>query len=340
MNGYAGTAAPPGGMYVRALFDYDADDHTSLSFRRGDIIQVITQLESGWWDGIINNVRGWFPSNYCQVITGPVEDLVEERSNGDSQDGDSQQDSQDDYEDLEYEDVESERNMREEGSHLDGSDAEQEEAAFWIPQATPEGRLYYFNTLTGVSTMELPLETPTASNENGPRDRNNVNIPESTRPPPERMAGGYEREDDTDYEHSGSDAEPRSAVDETSGTLVSNPKRKRRKPMARRVGLGGDLLCLQQSNLLVLCSPSDVGRPVQQSTPPVQGHATTSQILITLLSNPQCHSMASPLHPLVWELDQHLQCRTNSSTMSMPYPSPGRDCSTTSKRQWNASGSL
>ena len=40
MNGYSGTAVPPGGMYVRALYDYDADDRTSLSFKQGDIIQV------------------------------------------------------------------------------------------------------------------------------------------------------------------------------------------------------------------------------------------------------------------------------------------------------------
>src|SRR4051812_35144569 len=44
-------------MYVRALYDYEADDRTSLSFHEGDIIQVITQLESGWWDGVINGVR-------------------------------------------------------------------------------------------------------------------------------------------------------------------------------------------------------------------------------------------------------------------------------------------
>ena len=37
----------------------------------------------------------------------------------------------------------------------------EQEAAFWIPQATPDGELFYFNTLTGVSTKQLPLETPT-----------------------------------------------------------------------------------------------------------------------------------------------------------------------------------
>ena len=44
---------------------------------------------------------------------------------------------------------------------IDDADKEQEEAAFWIPQATPDGELFYFNTLTGVSTKQLPLETPT-----------------------------------------------------------------------------------------------------------------------------------------------------------------------------------
>ena len=53
--------APPTALFVRALYDYEADDRTSLSFRQGDTIQVITQLASGWWDGIIIGVRGWFP---------------------------------------------------------------------------------------------------------------------------------------------------------------------------------------------------------------------------------------------------------------------------------------
>ncbi|KAF2667040.1 guanine-nucleotide dissociation stimulator CDC25 [Microthyrium microscopicum] len=215
MNGHAGAMAPPGAMYVQALYDYDADDQTSLSFRAGDIIQVITQLESGWWDGFINGVRGWFPSNYCQLLAnGPP--VGAPQTNGDAEDQNSQhQGSEDGYEDLEYEE-DSESNTNGDGPNLrrpESAEQEQEEAAFWIPQATPEGRLYYYNTLTGVTRMELPLETFSAPAENGPRERNNVYIPDSTRPPPERMAGGYERDDDTDYENSGSDPEPRSAVE-------------------------------------------------------------------------------------------------------------------------------
>ncbi|KAF2867798.1 SH3 domain-containing protein, partial [Massariosphaeria phaeospora] len=50
--------------YMRATTDYDADDGTVLSFRKGDIIQVITEQDTGWWDGVCKGVRGWFPSNY------------------------------------------------------------------------------------------------------------------------------------------------------------------------------------------------------------------------------------------------------------------------------------
>lgn len=203
-------------MYVRALYDYDADDRTSLSFRQGDIIQVITQLESGWWDGIINGVRGWFPSNYCEVVSQPADDGRESHLGFNTSGTDYAEES----DDGEFE-RESELSMlraQANGSrvNLDSADS-QEEAAFWIPQATPDGRLFYFNTLTGVSTMELPLETPTSLNETGPRDRTNVYIPDQTRPPAEMLAGGYERQDDTDYE-SASDAENMAA---SHSSLVS-----------------------------------------------------------------------------------------------------------------------
>ncbi|KAL9119553.1 MAG: hypothetical protein Q9187_003894, partial [Circinaria calcarea] len=208
MNGYPGATTAPPGMYVRAIYDYDADDQTSLSFRQGDIIQVLTQLKSGWWDGIIHNVRGWFPSNYCEVVSGsgaggrggpPA-------TNGDDLSGDSG--TEDGLE----------GNPREPGSTAAGGNGvsrsstedsegqEQSDAAFWVPQATADGRLYYFNTLTGVSAMELPLEAPTSANETGPWDRMNILVPDQTRPPPEMMAQGYQREEDDDC-NSASEAE-------------------------------------------------------------------------------------------------------------------------------------
>ncbi|KAI9828806.1 MAG: hypothetical protein M1832_001911 [Thelocarpon impressellum] len=200
LNGLAAAAVPSLGMYVRALYDYEADDRTSLSFRRGDIIQVITQLESGWWDGFINGVRGWFPSNYCALVPGPAEDgpAGGELADAEAELDDDDDDSEDAYE---YDDLDSDGNPRDPpspGLPMEGTEnSELEEAAFWVPQATPDGRLFYFNTQTGVATMELPLETPTSATETGPPDRMNVSIPENTRPPLEMMVGGYERDEDT-----------------------------------------------------------------------------------------------------------------------------------------------
>ena len=214
-SGYAVSPEPPA-LFVRAMYDYDADDHTSLSFRRGDIIQVLNQLETGWWDGVIDDVRGWFPSNYCAPIT-EADDSHDQFTHA-HHETELGADSglEDEYGDGHDEDeVNSEGNARDSQPILpiEGIPApkEQEEAAFWIPQATPDGRLFYFNTLTGYSTMELPFENPTATTEPGPRDRNNFFVPDQTRPPPELMARGFERDED-EYDGSASEAEGESLM--------------------------------------------------------------------------------------------------------------------------------
>lgn len=57
-------------FFVRALYDFRSTDSSSLSFKKGAIIEVLTQLESGWWDGLLgNDIRGWFPSNYVEKVS-------------------------------------------------------------------------------------------------------------------------------------------------------------------------------------------------------------------------------------------------------------------------------
>lgn len=56
-------------FFCRALYDYQAKDASSLSFHKNEIIEVLTQLESGWWDGLLGEERGWFPSNYVTQIS-------------------------------------------------------------------------------------------------------------------------------------------------------------------------------------------------------------------------------------------------------------------------------
>lgn len=56
-------------VWVRGLYDYKGTDTSALSFEKGAIIEVFNQLETGWWDGVLDDERGWFPSNYVQLLT-------------------------------------------------------------------------------------------------------------------------------------------------------------------------------------------------------------------------------------------------------------------------------
>lgn len=61
------------GTYVKALFDFDAENDTELSIRAGDIIRITNDIDAGWWEGLIEDGtrsgrRGLFPSNYVEKV--------------------------------------------------------------------------------------------------------------------------------------------------------------------------------------------------------------------------------------------------------------------------------
>ncbi|KAJ2314206.1 hypothetical protein IWW52_004356, partial [Coemansia sp. RSA 2704] len=56
-------------FFVRALYPFKSDEASGLTFDRGEIVEVLACLESGWWNGICRNNRGWFPSNYVEHVT-------------------------------------------------------------------------------------------------------------------------------------------------------------------------------------------------------------------------------------------------------------------------------
>ncbi|KAI8646558.1 ras guanine nucleotide exchange factor domain-containing protein [Parasitella parasitica] len=58
---------------VQALYPFKSNDSSSLSFSQDDLIDVLNKLPSGWWDGLCNGTRGWFPSNYVRVIASDKE---------------------------------------------------------------------------------------------------------------------------------------------------------------------------------------------------------------------------------------------------------------------------
>ena len=57
-------ASKPKLPMCRALYDYDATDTDELTFREGDLIEIVKKDESGWWSGKFKGKEGLFPNNY------------------------------------------------------------------------------------------------------------------------------------------------------------------------------------------------------------------------------------------------------------------------------------
>ncbi|BFU18601.1 SH3 domain containing protein [Entamoeba histolytica HM-1:IMSS-B] len=58
---------PPNSSKVLCLFDYYSTDILELSFKRGDMIDLLRK-DGLWWFGELNGIKGYFPSNYVQII--------------------------------------------------------------------------------------------------------------------------------------------------------------------------------------------------------------------------------------------------------------------------------
>lgn len=136
----------PASFFVQAEYPFTSPDGTALSFAPGDVIEVLTQLESGWWDGLlVNGERGWFPSNYVRRITdleaeewfirreevmeaqeeGPEDGLFFDPTTGDAVPEDNGRAKSDDN------DV---RHPKLQGETVDVAD-------FWIPSMTEDGQV-------------------------------------------------------------------------------------------------------------------------------------------------------------------------------------------------------
>ncbi|KAI8138715.1 ras guanine nucleotide exchange factor domain-containing protein [Fennellomyces sp. T-0311] len=54
---------------VRAVYAFQSKEPSSLSFQPGALIDVLSQVESGWWLGCTaGGIPGWFPKDYVEVL--------------------------------------------------------------------------------------------------------------------------------------------------------------------------------------------------------------------------------------------------------------------------------
>ncbi|MGH0177144.1 UNVERIFIED_CONTAM: hypothetical protein FKN15_074669 [Acipenser sinensis] len=69
VNGKEHSKEPEREMSVRALYDYQAEDDSELSFEPGDIISAVEMVDQGWWRGCSEDGRqGLFPSSYVETL--------------------------------------------------------------------------------------------------------------------------------------------------------------------------------------------------------------------------------------------------------------------------------
>ncbi|XP_077443254.1 CD2-associated protein [Stigmatopora argus] len=52
----------------KVVFDYQPQNEDELELKLGDIVEVVDEVEEGWWSGIINGKTGLFPSNFIKEV--------------------------------------------------------------------------------------------------------------------------------------------------------------------------------------------------------------------------------------------------------------------------------
>ena len=142
-------------LFCRALYDYEAQDASALSFRTDDIIEVLTQQPSGWWDGLLGEERGWFPSNYVTLISDEEAELAFSQAGSatvDGQNSESQpqlsvgaslaisagaQAEQEEWLDNEI----SYRNGGQEAHNKTVNQSGNQPSDFWMPEVTDDGQV-------------------------------------------------------------------------------------------------------------------------------------------------------------------------------------------------------
>lgn len=49
-------------------FEYEAHDDDELTLHVGDVIEVICEVEDGWWRANLNGTIGLLPSNFVELV--------------------------------------------------------------------------------------------------------------------------------------------------------------------------------------------------------------------------------------------------------------------------------
>ncbi|XP_061483244.1 SH3 domain-containing kinase-binding protein 1 isoform X2 [Rhineura floridana] len=64
--------------YCKVIFSYEAQNEDELTIKEGDIVTLVNKdcVDTGWWEGELNDRRGVFPDNFVKLL---VSDFEKER---------------------------------------------------------------------------------------------------------------------------------------------------------------------------------------------------------------------------------------------------------------------
>ncbi|ODQ57816.1 hypothetical protein WICANDRAFT_16687, partial [Wickerhamomyces anomalus NRRL Y-366-8] len=186
---------------VSVIHEYRSNKTNILNLYLGDTVYVLSKSESGWWEGVIftNNgtLRGWFPSSYTKSLMTSFEQQQQQqqqqqqptllsvlKQNLTDEINKPRKNSSVSFASSEHSNH-SESNVTrtqnssivDNPSRLPSADninivsAQEAESIFnstgssnvpiWIPQATSEGQIIYYNSELNIYCKELPyIETP------------------------------------------------------------------------------------------------------------------------------------------------------------------------------------
>ncbi|KAG6917091.1 hypothetical protein DXG01_003980 [Tephrocybe rancida] len=162
-------------VFCRALYNYEAQDASALSFKGGDIIEVLAQESSGWWDGLLGDRRGWFPYNYVKVISDEEAEQVFSSSESSDQDSStlsqlsgtpppgafktkSPRSSQNTDEKRLKNEASSSPKRNRKSTRADELAEISQSSDFWMPKVSPEGQIFYKNSQTGQRSPDMPRD--------------------------------------------------------------------------------------------------------------------------------------------------------------------------------------
>ncbi|XP_062939140.1 SH3 domain-containing kinase-binding protein 1 isoform X3 [Cynocephalus volans] len=59
----------------RVAFSYLPQNDDELELKVGDVIEVVGEVEEGWWEGVLNGKTGMFPSNFIKELSEESDEL-------------------------------------------------------------------------------------------------------------------------------------------------------------------------------------------------------------------------------------------------------------------------